>query len=586
MEMREPISAQASAKSGGEVNRQNTFTRRPIINKTKQKIKGGKIFTTYNAGELMPIFYTAITAGTRINSLTLQKSILRIEVPRVPSMDALTLRLKASFIPMTYIVDGYDQIRAAKSDRLRAAQGLTTELPTVKFDVQEPITNRYYQDYSAWKFKCASFFLPNSVTPNRAFSVLPIRAYTAHRNAFCTNKTYIAPWVEYRSKTVSADEKRAICGEFNANGTPLIDKTVTRGHGWIGFENVRNSYYTNVIPSPNNVSDLATIDRTDPMGDPVTNDDVNAMYAPFNSNTPTDSRVGQQDISRKYAISADGFPYIARHIDWQNQLAEFRRRVADSQLNDWDIIARLGGTAAIQTDRPWLLGEVEIPINYQQATQVAPGGDGQSQLGTAGAFSVTVNGNEEFCNFIELKQDGIIIITAAVQVDKLYEEAIHRFGSITRTEDFINPELAKNEIDVLLDTEVNGTGAATNPVDATLAFKQKYSEWETMPCLVQRDMRSIQLLQSEQPEPMPIVTRPSWHNFISGGKQNGAIVLNPDYFLDSASRIILNRNLLLNTDLTPDDADQITHAIQIGLDVILPNETVTQNRAAQGARLE
>lgn len=495
-------------------------------------LEGGKSIATYDGGDLQPIMFKVVNAGEKIKKWDIE-SLTRILAPKVPTTDALKVTFKAGFVPMTRMVHDYDKLKANKAE---IGESLETSLPTFTVDTNAVGTNIPIQQHETWKTRVASFFLPNYVARNIPASVIPIRAYEEFYNAFCRNKMYQPAMPRFIEQHVTQEEKNWILGNIG---------DITYGYGAIKKDQARNNYYTNIknkLQDSNNEGKEIK-DRTDLMkiyqGDGAP---ISQAFVTHNN-----------EFLKGGTNSGPDFNQTA-HIDWQNQIAEFRRRTNDAIKNDWEIIAELGGTTAVKTDRPEFLGEITRKLNYHQITQSAPSGDPetQSQLGSTGAFSVTMDDSTLF-GYKEFKQDGIIIVTATVWSDNTYEEGIHRTAMISKTTDMFNPELAKQQIDVLLKQEVDGTTwfNTGNPAANVVGFKPKYTEFDTMPNLCIRDARSRRLKKgNDGQEQTSSISQ--WHNMRTL-QWHENLTANAGYFMDKTDQLIARNSLQMNHGFDADD---------------------------------
>lgn len=500
------------------------------VQKETKTLEGGKSIATFDGGDLQPIMFKFVNAGERIESWRVKKQT-RILAPKVPTTDAPSITLRAGFVPMTHMVTNYDEIKANKK---QVGRTLSTALPTMVFNVINTDigsgggTGRLLQTTEMWKYKTASFYLPNDLGSTIPVSVLPIRAYHEFRNAFCRNKMYQPETARFTEATVTATEK----GLITASGAAGYS-----GYGAIHKDQTRNNYYTNIKNSLEEGNPLIASQQMNSSGAIVTQEQD---FMPLQKTNATGG--GDIDTNRL------GKSLITSHIDYQNAIAEYRRRTNDAIKNDWDIIAELGGTTAVKTDRPEYLGEITTKLNYQQITQTAPSDGTTSQLGSTGAYSVTFD-DETLFGYKEFQQDGIIIITATVSSDNTYEAGIHRTAMIANTTDMFNPEIAKKQQDVLLKPEVNGTVtiSPTSPASNTIGFKPKYTEFDTLPNLCIRDARTKRLTKQNG----ETSSASQWHNMKSDGGND--VTANDQYFRDSTQTLIARNSLQANVGFTADD---------------------------------
>ncbi|QCS36885.1 major capsid protein [Tortoise microvirus 20] len=530
--------------------------------KQTEKLAGGKIQTTFNGGDLAPISYQIINAGDKILRSSFS-GMIRVLAPAVPATDTLTARFRVGFIPMSHIVENYDAIKAntteAGVDRDTNLPWTTTSNVTSNWVSSRPAGPARYQDTGAWKSKVASVFLPNLVKPNMPFSVLPIRAYHEFRNAFCRNKMYMPPTTQFKSQYVSTSERDLIVGTWTNVGdvwTPNIGLGSLGAYGSIAKDVVRNNYYSNVR---NQYMQGGFIAGTGGAGVGVgevigessvwshAENDFTRMRVTNNA-TPANEQVsaiieayGREINDAPTAGNVNSSRFLLdqmRHADWEMLIAEYRRQIEDAEKNDWEIIAEMGGTTAVRTDRPALLGEFEVPLNYQQITQTAPDPSNESALGSTGAYSFTLCEGKNFFNHREFQQDGVLIYTCTVQSDNTFEEAVHRTMFIDNINDLWNPELAKIQKDVLLVEEVNACSSNTG-LQRIQGYKNRYTEYSTLPNITAGDTRSKQLVINQQGQTIGSLAH--WHNTKS--LPEGLYLIDAAHFIDETQEVIARNSL-------------------------------------------
>lgn len=534
-------------------------------------LRGGKSVGTLNGGYLQPIMFRVINAGEKILKWDL-KHQLRILSPRVPILDETSLVFRAMFVPMTFIVADYDQKRANKDSIDNALPGVAAFLPS--FNVSQTVSSALgvtYQNTYAWKHKVASVYVPNGATTNRPFSGLPVRAYHAARDAFCRAKNYQPARAKYTQVDGSIGgmgseaEIYAIRGQFDSNGMPIL----TGGYGEIQKDLAPLTMYNDINIRPQAPVALYTTAS-------VRNQAADQMQV--SGDVAVNQTLADQPY-QSFDSSASGLMYRQNimHADWQTEVAEYRRRVLDSDKNDWDIIAELGGTTAVTTDRPVYLGDKVINVNYQQVTGTAPGTDShgiETRLGTPGAYSVTIGGDTLFSHK-EFKQDGILVITATISCPPSYQYGCHRQFLLRRTNDLYNPELANQNIDPKLREEIT---CLDNTANAVQGFKKKYSEFDELPDLFYGDVRSNSLVTTggTVQNPLYLASYDQWHTGLDYRTIPGGVV-SEDFFNDKTDQII-GRNDLYGASNTYSN-DQALLATRHYVDMIRPRQALISSHA-------
>lgn len=511
------------------------------INKRIVKLEQGKSISTFNGGEIQPIMYKFVNAGEKIEKWSINW-LARVLSAKVPTTDALYITFRAFFVPHSWNVENYDELKANKDDFDRS---IDSRLPTVQLNAtstKQPLWGTFQNTY-AFKKKTIAQFVPYNINKNIGISALLTRTYHESWNHFIRNKLYQPSTPRFTEQEVTAEEKRLICGEFDNDGNPVAlqpDEIPT--YGWLQRDQVRRGYYTNIIPSLQAI-DLKLIP------------DAAGMISQGENEAILNKNEFTSDVNNFWGdplAFQGGRIFPVDHIDWQSKVDEYKRRVTEAPLNDWDIIAKLGGTTAVKTDRPMYLGDMSCKLNYQQITQTATNNNDnkQSPLGTTGAYSVTMETGETLFGHKEFLQDGIIMITATVQSDNTFEEAVHRTAMITDTTQMTMPTLRVLETDFLLKAEVNATdqtiGTSPDGVTNVISFKEKYSEWRTLPNLCQRDARTQQPILTPDGNQDRIPSISQWHNMKSNDDET-SITATYRYFSDYDTEELIARNSLLTT---------------------------------------
>lgn len=528
-----------------------------------KELEGGKVFSTFNAGWAVPIHFKTITAGEYISHIDF-KNITRIKTPLVPSFDNMNLVLTVGFVPNSYMIDDYDTLKT-QSETLERMIGTINNnrkagiLPTItSAQLYSTATTPKTLDY---KQTIHSKYIPNWINESstvKPISVLPLRAYKAIYNWFIRNKAYMRAYTELKTNTSQLLEYQL------ANTT----------ENFIGRPSTLPNYYSNIRPNImqkyimrsnglNAINDMI-IYQNNTMGlkNVIQGNELRSSNIPA---SPT------REIANANAEDNDA---IANHLDWQKQYAELKRRVESSEKNPNEIIAELGATYEVKTDRPQLLSRQIYPLSYQQATQTAPTQD-DSPLGETGSFSYTENSNYLLANR-QFTQDGILVIIASVQSDNCFENAMHRTFFTQNIVDLYNPELAEQTYDIMYSEEVDG-GVGVPTRTLSLGFKPKYSEYDTVANIVQGDMRTLTLTDGTNTSH----SESYWHNMNSPTNLTTPTQPTPDYIVTDMTDYIIERNNAIG--ITP-LFDQIRTAFKFTYHCALPKKDVKINEYAKVER--
>lgn len=483
--------------------------------KTTITLESGKTAITMQGGYEYPIMFKEVLAGEYIKEWKTD-NLTRLLTPFVPTMDKVYLTIKAYFVPHTRVLKNFEQNFANKSDKRIKVSAL-------------PNTNLHIGQTQKDTFKnslAARYGVANNTSAT--INLLPMRGYRAITNDYIISKDYETPYTEWNDEVPVTAEINAL-NAFNPTGGYIAEFPMAYV---LTKAQTRKGYTTNLKSKVAGTED--TIDAGDNQSE---------------------------------------------HLDWQTKFQQLKQQQDNVNKNDWDIIAEMGGTKPVKTDRTEYLGQIEYQLNYQQITQSAPQISGSSPLGTSGAFSYTRADGVLFSHK-EFKQHGFIHILASITIDKLYENAVPKELLKTKFDDIYKPALAKKEIQLLLKQEINADPASTS--GQTLAFQPPWAEYKRLPSYVTGEMRT-RLLEATGSNPTP-VTNSQWHNFIA---RDSEVVISGDYFRNSLeTNTVLGRNNILSPSVGEYKIDPIMNMSEHTVTVSLPivNEALLQNTKAEKAR--
>lgn len=134
---------------------------------------------------------------------------------------------------------------------------------------------------------------------------------------------------------------------------------------------------------------------------------------------------------------------------------------------------------------PEYLGGKRIPINIEQITQTSSS-DSVSPLGETGAFSVTVDVNEDFTK--SFTKHDIIIGLMCVRADHTYQQGLPKQFNRPRRLDTYYPSLAHIGNQPINNSEIYLTGTATDK--QTFGYKEAWQEYMYKPSMISGEMNS------------------------------------------------------------------------------------------------
>lgn len=134
---------------------------------------------------------------------------------------------------------------------------------------------------------------------------------------------------------------------------------------------------------------------------------------------------------------------------------------------------------------PEYLGGKRIPINIEQITQTSST-DAVSPLGETGAFSVTIDVNEDFTK--SFTKHDIIIGLMCVRADHTYQQGLPKQFTRPRRLDTYYPSLSHIGNQPINNEEIYLTGTATDK--QTFGFKEAWQEYMYKPSMISGEMNS------------------------------------------------------------------------------------------------
>lgn len=452
--------------------------------KTTITLESGKNTTTLNPGYMIPIMFKEVLAGEYIKDWHID-NLTRLIAPLVPTLDRSYINIQAYFVPHTRIWKDAEKALAGTDNTI-------TTLPYVG------ISDDYFK-YSTFNRTVISRYGIPFKAGATSFNVLLLRGYRAITNDFIINKDYGIRKTEWNETSVTLAEQKAIqC--YKISSLEPID-TNESNHYLLEKAQTRKGYLTNI----------------------------------------------KKQIAASMS-ALDDTATIYDHLDWQTKFQDMKQRADNANKNDWDIIAEMGGTQPVKTDRVEFLGQVDYELNFQQITQTAPEIDNSSPLGTTGSFSFTKAQGTLFSHK-KFLQHGFIHILISVGIDNYTENGTPKELLKTNVNDIYRPGLAKKEVQLLMKQEIYN-----NPLSSgSAAYQPAWAEYKRLPSFVSGQMQTQTLdattlpLNGNDPEIdqeyLP-VSNSQWHNFKSSIVS--PTISDNGYFRDSfgVSKVFERNNIL------------------------------------------
>lgn len=423
----------------------------------------GYFANSMNGGHNKVIYFKQIMAGERHKEFRLQGNF-KLLTPKTPTYQNLNITFRTYFVPNSRVWTNAEKYTAQKGG---SSEIKITEIPNAKGKILPFVSDSYVetdgtsiQNTTLWRDSYISSYYPRigmyaySLSGGEdlfrtmpAVSILPLRGRKAIYNDYERNKEYDAELEEYKSDTVSNLEWQSYF--------PMEE-------GYMGACFMRakrnDSYYTNY--------------RTELQG-------FEDAYPPAEMSS---------DVA------------LLNWAQWEMKIAEARSQAEDSQLNDWDVIAKIRGSKKLSEGKVQLIGERTVTLNYSAVTQNTNNNAEDVTLefrtiGTQGAYSYTQIDVPLYAGF-EFVEEGYIHVIATISADSVFESGFDRLElNVTPLEQY-RPDMLEDKKDVLYESETGTQGFTTaSDYSKVIGFKRKYSEYFKMPNVIAGDMTSENYVQ-------------------------------------------------------------------------------------------
>lgn len=443
------------------INSQKPATKNQISNEKPSIIKNSNVLQGYfansiNGGWLKPIAYAPIMAGTRMMEYRLRANI-KMLTPKTVSFQALKATFKLFFVPNSRVWKDSEKFESQKGG---SSETKIKKIPNMgSFNVkflqvgENPLdlTSINALDTTMFRDSWASTYIPRyqtgatSSTLSLAFpeySVLPMRGFVAIYNDYLRNKEYDEKLEEFNGNS-GLNESRY----YITSGDPIADyfgnhKRFLRGRR-------QNSYYTDY--------------RTELLGGDGTMPDLTGSNA------------------------------IVDLVEFEKKIAELRSESENSQLNDWDVIAKIRGSKPLTEGKVQLLATRTINLNYQPVTQdtynINPNVTEEFQaMGQQGAYSYT-EVDLPMTQMMEFKESGYLHVVMQVTADTIFETGFERTGLNINAEDQYRPDLKELKNDVIYNIEKCGTRYTNaSQLKEITGYKRKFNEYFKLPNSIAGDL--------------------------------------------------------------------------------------------------
>lgn len=466
-------------------------------------IRGSSLKTTFNCGDLVPVYIDEVLPGdTRQISL---QALSRLSTPLFPTMDNIILEFYAFFVPNRLVWDGWEELHGENKTGAWVPAEAPALVPVFDSDSDASLGVPLHSigDY---------YGLPVGLDiPSYPVSALPFRGYCLIYNEWFRDENLQAPLVLDTGNT----EDGSVAGRLSYYPTSNLYHV-----------NKFHDYFTSALPEPlKGDSPLLPVELNKLI--PVITD---SSYVDF-SGKPSLKFSGPElgsgglntsnlalvnGLSEANTVnSVYGFPATNQQLSnvtpvvpanlWadprgigpinQTTISELRTLFQIQKLLERD--AR-GGTRYVEMlkahfgvdagdyrlQRPEFLGHLRTLVGISSVPQTSSTNETSPQ-GNLAAYSETYNHGLIVNKFFA--EHGFIHIFAVARQVKTYQQGLEKFWSRRERFDFYYPELAHISEQPIKNKEIYALGADGNE---DFGYQEAWAEYRYKPNRVSGQMRS------------------------------------------------------------------------------------------------
>ena len=470
------------------INAESHFAFNPEVEiKRSQFDRSWQHKTTFNAGELIPIYTEEVLPGDTFQVST--NLAIRMSTPIHPVMDNAYLDLYYFFVPSRLTWDHWKEFMGENNT--------TAWEQEVEYEIPQLIA----PSPAGWqKGTIASYMgIPINI-PNISISVLPIRAYVLIWNDWFRDQNIQDPAFINKDETTRTGH--------NLDG---IYQTTAQLGGRPLPVNKYHDYFTSALPEPQKGPDVLipfgenapvygtglalgltngtnygglSEGSSNQIGTNVFSGNYGVEVGKTSSgsnNMGASKAVGVTPEADKSGLAVDltNAPATMNELRTAFQLQKLYERDARGGTRYTEVIkSHFGVTSPDQRQqRPEYLGGKRIPINMDQVLQTSATNEISPQGNTA-AFSLT-NAQDTAGFTKSFTEHGYIIGLAAIRTEHTYQQGIERMWSRKRRFDYYWPALANIGEQAILNKEIFAQGNAED--DEAFGYQEAWAEYRYKP---------------------------------------------------------------------------------------------------------
>lgn len=454
---------------------------------------------TFNVGDVVPFYVDEVLPGDTHQIDT--SKVIRLQTPATPFMDNLYLDCYYFFVPNRLVWEHWKEFQGENTK--------SAWIPEVTYSVPQLVS----PDGGFAKGTLADFMgIPTKVA-GLSVNALPFRAYALIMNEWFRDQNLTDPL------NIPTDD--ATRTGVNTGSTPSHVAL-----GGLPFKAAKyHDYFTSALPAPQKGPDVSVglagyapvTTRFPKFGVPLENGSPSVIWADT-SVSAKDQIVPQSDSNLGIAAhsantvlftgsaGSSGSQSLAPMNLWANlsnasavtvnelrlafQLQKLYEKDARNGSRYIEILKGHFGVTSpdARLQRPEYLGGNRIPFNVNQVVSTALAGSAENveNLGTTGAYSLTVDHHSDFTrSFVE---HGFVIGVCVARYDHSYQNGIERFWSRKTRFDYYFPVLANIGEQAILNKEIYADGSAKD--SEVFGYQEAWADYRYKPSRVCGEMRS------------------------------------------------------------------------------------------------